>query len=224
MITTTISILFLTTQSLSTINNWDYDHMSEWSDSFPMCDNQDQSPIDINSSQVIHNDKICNAFFDWDIQYDITNFQLTNTGHSVILKPVTQSNIDGNNDLSSTLIDSDGTEYQTLTESENTIATFPNYFKPSDSSHEEFCLHSLHFHWGLNDTTGSEHFLNGYQYPLEAQFVHFSCKHSSLAVTLDQFASENSTSDMENAGVDIHQLGVVGIFFDIIEPDDEGNE
>ncbi len=151
-----------------------------------------------------------------------------------IQKPVTESHMDSNNDLSSSLTESDGIEYSPLTLSENAIAKFPNYFKPTDSSHDQFCLNSIHFHWGLNDTTGSEHLLNGYQYPLEAHFVHFSwyilytytiysninlvlCnlynKHARLETTLEQFTSESSISD----DIDAHQLSVVGIFFDVIE-------
>eukprot|EP01084_Bolivina_argentea_P076052 137803_1 len=209
MITLTIFVSFLIKQTLSTEIDWDYEHMSQWSDSFSMCDNQQQSPIDIKSSQVINDDKVCNSFFDWDIQYDITTFQLTNNEHSIILKPVTESNTNINNNLP--------TEYHTLTSSENTIAKFPNYFKPPNSPHDQFCLHSVNFHWGLTDTTGSEHLLNGYQYPLEAQFVHFSCEHASLEATESQFVSESNMTHMEAAGIDTHQLSTVSIFFDVIE-------
>ena len=35
---------------------------------------------------------------------------------------------------------------------------------------EDFTFEQLHFHWGASDTTGSEHTLDGAQYPLEVCF------------------------------------------------------
>ena len=31
---------------------------------------------------------------------------------------------------------------------------------------------NFHFHWGYNEYEGSEHFINGYKYPLEMHLVH----------------------------------------------------
>merc|ERR1719229_1879 len=167
--------------------------------------------------EAVYDDEICNAFFDWDIEYDITDFKVTNNGHSIVLQAVQESNIDAGGELDSTLLDKDGTAYEALGLSENTIARFPNYFLPEGSPHDEFCFHSMHFHWGRNDETGSEHFVDGHQYPLELHFVHFSCAHASLGTTLGQFASERNVNEMKDAGEDSHQLGVVGIFFDVVE-------
>eukprot|EP01084_Bolivina_argentea_P059806 109259_1 len=217
-----ISLLYLTRQSYS--SGWNYHDMSHWSDEHTMCDNADEPPINIVSLDAVYDDEICNAFFDWDIEYEYTDFAVTNNGHAVVLQAVQESNIDPDGDLADTLFDTDGSEYQTLGESENTIAKFENYFRPEHSIHEEFCLHSLHFHWGLTDDAGSEHFVDGHQYPLEVHFVHYSCAHASLGTTLDQFQTERNVDEMKDAKEDVHQLGVVGIFFDIIEPDDEGNE
>merc|ERR1712087_682517 len=103
--------------------------------------------------------------------------------------------------------------------SENTIASFPNYFKPEGSEHDSFCLDSAHFHWGLGDDTGSEHTINGYQWPLELHFVHYSCAKASLGSTLENFQTELDVLDQEIKGEDTHQLGVVGIMFDVVEAD-----
>ena len=42
---------------------------------------------------------------------------------------------------------------------------------------EEFTYATLHFHWGATDTTGSEHTLDGTQFPLEVRtnsFRHYA--------------------------------------------------
>eukprot|EP01083_Nonionella_stella_P310755 1105504_1 len=95
-----ISLLYLTRQSYS--SGWNYQ---------------------------MYDDEICNAFFDWDIEYEYTDFAVTNNGHAVVLQAVQESNIDPDGDLADTLFDTDGSEYQTLGESENTIAKFENYFR-----------------------------------------------------------------------------------------------
>eukprot|EP01083_Nonionella_stella_P081075 223150_1 len=120
-------------------------------------------------------------------------------------------------ELSSTLQDESGDQYTTLTTNENTIARLPNYFLPEGSEHEEFCLHSLHFHWGRTDDYGSEHLVDGHQYALEVHFVHYSCAHGSLTTTLNQFQTKESVDEQYEAGEDTHQLGVVGFFFDVVE-------
>merc|ERR1712157_388646 len=82
-----------------------------------------------------------------------------------------------------------------------------------------FCLDSAHFHWGMGDDTGSEHMINGYQWPLELHFVHYSCAKASLGSTLENFQTELDVLDQELRGEDTHQLGVVGIMFDVVEDD-----
>ena len=52
------------------------------------------------------------------------------------------------------------------------------YLQPSPGAKKRHMwqLEQVHFHWGRTgkDTEGSEHFLNGKQYALEAHFVHFN--------------------------------------------------
>jgi len=144
-----------------------------------------------------------------------TTFKLANNGHSLSIKPV-QSTI---NSLLSELEDTNGTKYQTLSYAENSIAKFPNLFAPQSSEHDSFCLDSAHFHWGIGDDTGSEHTINGYQFPLELHFVHYSCAKASLGSTLENFQTELDVFDRTIKGEDTHQLGVVGIMFDISDED-----
>lgn len=184
-----------------------------------MCGSSDQSPIDIDTSTVVNNDEICDENFDWDLNYNHSTFMVSNNGHALVLKAVEA--ID-NDEVSEGIYDEDGDEYMTLGLNENTIATFPNYFLPVTftdntywvSEHDTFCMDSLHFHWG-NDSVGSEHRLDHEQPPLEAHFVHYSCEHASLGTTLSELDSEESVEYALAADEDVHQLAVVGIFFDV---------
>mmetsp|Transcript_15724 Transcript_15724/g.13388 ORF Transcript_15724/g.13388 Transcript_15724/m.13388 type:complete len:194 (+) Transcript_15724:3-584(+) len=42
-------------------------------------------------------------------------------------------------------------------------------------------LAQLHYHWGSNDSTGSEHYLNGNSFPAELHMVHHNMKYSNLS-------------------------------------------
>eukprot|EP01083_Nonionella_stella_P026319 72377_1 len=209
------SLLFLSEYSMG--SSWTYDDMSHWSDEYPMCGIQNGSPIDIKPYEAVFNPQICDSTFEWDVDYTKQTFKISNNGHSIALTPIQETDIDPDLDLDSSLTGTDGVEYTTLTQNENTIATLPNYFKPSSSEHDTWCLDGIHFHWGHHDDTGSEHLFDGHQYPLEAHFVHYSCAHASVGTTLGQFPTKESVTSAEENGVDTHQLGVVGIFFDVVE-------
>ena len=42
----------------------------------------------------------------------------------------------------------------------------------------------LHFHWGSDDTKGSEHFYDGMAYPLEVHIVHINSKYNGDVDTI----------------------------------------
>eukprot|EP01083_Nonionella_stella_P081076 223151_1 len=210
------SLLFLTQQS-ALASLWDYSHMTYWPDLYSMCNEDDESPIDIDSAHAIYDSSVCTSAFNWTIDHTKQTFKVTNNGHALGLTPVEPTDLDPDMDLTGTLQDAEGAQYTTLTTNENTIAKLPNYFLPEGSPHEEFCLHSLHFHWGTTDYDGSEHFVDGHQYALEAHFVHYSCSHGTLDTTLGQFPTQESVHEQIDAGEDTHQLAVVGIFFDVVE-------
>ncbi|XP_037049549.1 putative carbonic anhydrase 3 [Bradysia coprophila] len=46
----------------------------------------------------------------------------------------------------------------------------------------EYILAEIHFHWGYNASTGSEHSINNKFYAMEAHLVHFDSKYSNLTV------------------------------------------
>lgn len=205
--------------SAGSSGDYDYDHQDEWADSYSMCDNNDQSPIDIDTSNVVNDDDICTKDFAWDLNYNHSSFLVVNTGFSLKLQPVQQVSIDPTGEYSDTYFDKDGEEYHTLSANDNTIGKFDNNFRPSSwraDEHETFCLDSFHFHWGTSDLYGSEHYIDGVAFPLELHFVHYSCDHSSLSSTLEDFPTEDDVKDAEAAGEDVYQLGVVGIFFDVV--------
>lgn len=70
-----------------------------------------------------------------------------------------------------------------------------------------YYLHALHFHWGSvgDDSTGSEHTVDGVQHPLEMHMVHVE----------DEFIGEDGTIDWAGALEDPAGLAVLGIFFKV---------
>merc|ERR1712013_351763 len=146
-----------------------------------------------------------------------TTFKMANNGHTIVLHAVEPSIIDDDGDITGTIFDEEGNGYLTLGLNEDTIGTFPNYFQPWKSEHESFCFDSLHFHWGTSDERGSEHLVDGEHFALEVHGVHYSCEHASLGTTLENFQTEEMVSAAAAEGEDTHQLGVVGIFFDVVD-------
>eukprot|EP00484_Ammonia_sp_Unknown_P003575 CAMPEP_0197056462 /NCGR_PEP_ID=MMETSP1384-20130603/85008_1 /TAXON_ID=29189 /ORGANISM="Ammonia sp." /LENGTH=383 /DNA_ID=CAMNT_0042490465 /DNA_START=93 /DNA_END=1241 /DNA_ORIENTATION=+ len=212
-----VSLLLFSKQTLGSGSSWDYHTPAHWADTYTMCDNEDESPIDIITEDCVHDESVCTADFEWDIDLTHTTFKIKNNGHSIGLTAVESTSIDPDNDLDGTLTDSNGTEYIVLNEMDTTIATFPNYFLPEHSEHDTFCLDGFHFHWGTEDSTGSEHLVDGTQYPLEVHFVHYSCAHASLGSMISQFPDEETVNSLKDDDEDVHQLAVVGIFFDVVE-------
>lgn len=198
---------------------WDYDHMSEWSHHYSMCGLPDQSPINIETESVIYDSSVCQSQFNWTIDWTVHNFRFINNGHTIVLKPVEKTTIDPDGDIDEVIIADDGTAYTGLSLNENAIARLPNYFTPDGSPHTEFCLDSMHFHWGLEDDEGSEHTVDAVQYPMEVHFVHYSCEHASLGTTLGPFSTLEEVQEGLDNGDDVHQLGVVGIFFELTDYD-----
>eukprot|EP01083_Nonionella_stella_P302115 1040359_1 len=207
-----IAAILLVYRTASQMAHWDYQHQSEWSNDYEMCGTQDQSPIDIKIAQSVLDPNVCNATFEWEIDFTKQTFVVANNGHSLNLRPVAEEI-----DAEEWFIGHDGLTYISLDTNTNSIGTLPNYFKPNASVHDTFCLHSIHFHWAMTDDTGSEHLMDGQQFPLEAHFVHFSCAHASLGATLMQFPTIHDIEAAVADGVDTHQMAVVSILFDAVD-------
>lgn len=69
-------------------------------------------------------------------------------------------------------VSEDGTEALNLPH--HKIAKIHNAFAHGLDKVHEMCLLGIHFHWGSNSGQGSEHFIDGKQYPLEGHFVHYN--------------------------------------------------
>ena len=46
-------------------------------------------------------------------------------------------------------------------------------------------LVQIHWHWGLNNSVGSDHLLNGISYPLELHMVHYNEKYANMEEALE---------------------------------------
>jgi len=51
---------------------------------------------------------------------------------------------------------------------------------------ESYEFANLYFHWGSNNSVGSEHRFGGYEFPAEAHFVHFNRKYGNLTNAADK--------------------------------------
>ncbi|XP_040579829.1 carbonic anhydrase 1 [Lepeophtheirus salmonis] len=74
----------------------------------------------------------------------------------------------------------------------------------SHLSNDTYKFAQLHFHWGGMNKYGSEHTLDGFQYPIEVHLVHFNTKYGA---SIEEALSVANKSD---------NLAVLGVFFDII--------
>jgi len=98
---------------------------------------------------------------------------------------------------------------QTLTNSGYTVAvTYTSARTPSISKGKlpdngPYNLAQMHFHWGSDNSKGSEHTINSVRYPLELHLVHYKRQYGSLTQAIPY-------SD---------GLAVLGIMFEISEND-----
>ncbi|GAB6030171.1 Carbonic AnHydrase [Chamberlinius hualienensis] len=68
-----------------------------------------------------------------------------------------------------------------------------------------YVFDSLHFHWGKDNSAGSEHTVSGKQYPLEMHMVHYNSKYDNKDV----------------AAINPDGLAVLGVLFKISEKDND---
>ncbi len=82
----------------------------------------------------------------------------------------------------------------------NDSATTPTYTAANGYT---YSFVQLHFHWGADDSKGSEHTVDGVQYPLEMHMVHYNS---------DVYDSIGDAVTEENG------LAVIGFLFDFSRP------
>jgi len=68
----------------------------------------------------------------------------------------------------------------------------------------------IHFHWGADDTKGSEHVIGDTAYPMEMHLVHYKAEHKTIGDALGEGAYDS--------------LAVLGVFFKVGEHPNPGLE
>jgi len=200
----------------STAAKWDYDeagyNVSHWADGWEECGGSRQSPIDIPASTIAEcaapstnaEDTIPNNLMSLDWQSEKVHFGIRNNGHSIQAIPL-QIDVGAGSDFSG---------LEVLHHTNDTRIRLKNLFYDTYASrvNKEYCFDSLHFHWGVDDNSGSEHTIDGNMYPLEVHLVHYSCDYQTLndAVTAYMHGATDSHDD-ENI------LAVIGVLFEIGE-------
>eukprot|EP01084_Bolivina_argentea_P149529 261203_1 len=168
----------------------------------------DESPIDIETDKTEHgDDDQCEDELDWDVKEDHELWQVTNNCHTLQVTPM------GFEDGKFTPYNHDRFNVARL-KMEDTP------FEHDDDHHEEYCLSQFHFHWGADSSIGSEHRVNGHQFPLEVHFVHYACEYGDF----DHAQAEGNLSAYEHTGDADHTLAVVAFFFDVTSEDNPGFE
>ena len=174
-------------------DEWSYKDQKDWYKNNPECNrDRDESPRNLRDEETIFDTKKCTQIFEWSLNETHHTFGVVNNANTLEVIPV---------------------DSKDKNKVKHPIARFPNYFHQTQDD-IAYCLDSFHFHWGLNDTLGSEHYINNKSYPLEAHFVHYDCEYGSI---LDAFkAYKNATDD--------HVLAVVAVLFEISETNNTGLE
>ena len=105
-----------------------------------------------------------------------------------------------------------------LNENFNAIGNLTNMYYNTYYGEQDqyYCLDSIHFHWGINSSFGSEHTFDDIPSPLEVHFVHYSCDYNDISDALTSYVN-GETKNNE------HVLAVVGILFDVGEENEALN-
>lgn len=147
-----IALISVSAIMQATASSWSYKGAQgpkNWHKHYPDCKKNNQSPIDIPTS---------------DTEFEQARLGLT--GYSQIPKYV-----------DFTLINNGHTAQVTL-ENVDPYATFASVFG------QRFKPWQIHFHWGSRNGVGSEHKVDGRQFPAEMHFVHVNTKYSDTKEAL----------------------------------------
>ncbi|XP_075252573.1 uncharacterized protein LOC142344644 [Convolutriloba macropyga] len=146
--------------SLASVNSkqpdWTYDNQASWGDKYPACNGQSQSPIDIDTDKTVHDAALDTGFtFASAMGIAIPFLRLMNKGYTWQMT---------DQDMQLHLL------------SDNMITSGPSL----KGGWNDYSFWQFHYHWGTRDQPGSEHTINGVQYPAE---VHFVFRSKSAALT-----------------------------------------
>jgi len=146
--------------SVELLSNWSYLNQSAWLSDYPGCGKENQSPINLHTVDV--------SLKDHKSPISFSSFDLVNKDTCVVV----------NNGNIATL------HLKTNANSSQPILSGG----PFNSTVYSF-THAV-FHWGADDTLGSEHTIRGITYPMEMQLVHQTSSEEDKKLAIASFLFE----------------------------------
>jgi len=126
--------------------HWTYEEQPSWSEDYPSCAGQHQSPIEIESFKALHNPHLNLVFTNYKLPS--IEYQANNTGHTIMLAYT----------------------------GHHPVLPLTPTLSGSALNDGHYHLDQLHFHWGQNskDVMGSEHSIDGHHFDMELHLVHYN--------------------------------------------------
>jgi len=181
---------------------WDYTNdganwNTDCTDTAPVgCNHNKQSPIDIDETESTYNDT---AFTGGDHielgpdYFDVIEGEFQRKGFTIQFTK--------NAGWSDSSTSKNWLKHKTL----NSDSAGANVTGTPLVADSKFLLWQFHFHWGKDDTQGSEHTVNGREFPMEVHFVHVNAKY---AADLENGVNSDALTNADG-------LLVVGFFFEV---------
>jgi len=182
-----------------------------WGDEFPACNGLKQSPIDIITGPTPVSPPSPLSFGNYE-KIRASQLQLTNQ----------MENYGGVVDAKGTRLEAGTFKNNGHTAQLDVVSSLPGDVGILSGGHltDDYQILQLHFHWGSDDTRGSEHTLDGKMFPIEVHIVHkkvgepnFLSVEGGLAVT--GFFFEISPDD--NPALE----PLVSVLANVVNPDDK---
>lgn len=127
-----------------------------WSEDYARCSGKHQSPINIDQVSAVEKKFPKLEFFNFKVVPD--NLQMTNNGHTVLVK---------------------------MSYNEDEIPSVRGG-PLAEKTPLGYQFEQFHFHWGENDTIGSEDLINNRAYPAELHVVLRNLEYPDFASALDK--------------------------------------
>lgn len=133
-----------------------YPRCTEWASKFPEASGSRQSPVDISSRHALYDASLNSTPLQF--QYALCReTDMCNNGQCVVVYPRHKPQGDS------------GYRLEQLTHAPRSLLSGGPF--PAEHEYE---LAEFRFHWGRDDSRGSEHTVNGKAFPLELQLIHWN--------------------------------------------------